>query len=183
MFKCTGLGVTPQAVLNSGKLVLQNNQQTIMEDKTTTRNAIMRPCVVTNSNNANMKSRDYIVLSTAYKADYSIEKIKGINFAPLKSETIYWNEENNVQLKRVFEVINNVLTEFDIAGWLIDGIEDLLVKAGDFFKFSKNKDYELIAQMQMCNLIVYGNNGNPNDYHVYEKFNCAKDKLPDNFRD
>lgn len=185
MFKC--INTTPKAVLDSGKLVFADGKQiTLVKDKE--EKAIMRPFKGSNMNESlaggNITGKDkYIVLSTKYAANYKVaEKIDGIEFILPDSEDIFWNEENAITLKPLKAIINGVEQVFDIAGWLKDGIGNAIeVGKKIFFGVDESdRNHELVAQLGMCNLVVSGNGQSDGEDYVIEKFNCAKDKLPQN---
>lgn len=180
MFQC--LHTTPKAILDSGKLILQSGQQTLMGNGTK-RDAIMRPCKGTNSNDSNRKSEDYIVLSTKYAGIYKVkESLEGVDFKIPDSAVIFWNEKNDIKMPELWATIGGVLKKFDIIGWLKDGLGNP-VSVGSIMSFlfgESNRDHEIVAQMGVVNLCVNGNGQSEGENYVIEEFNCVTDTLPQN---
>ena len=185
MFKCINMTkAQKQAMIDpeNGKLKLQSGQQTLMGNGTK-RDAIMRPCKGTNSNDSNRKSEDYIVLSTKYAGIYKVkESLEGVDFKIPDSAVIFWNEKNDIKMPELWATIGGVLKKFDIIGWLKDGLGNP-VSVGSIMSFlfgESNRDHEIVAQMGVVNLCVNGNGQSEGENYVIEEFNCVTDTLPQN---
>ena len=181
MFKCSG--TTPKAILNSGNLVLQSGQKTLMDSAGTKRDAIMRPCVKTNSNDTSRNSSDYIVLSAKYAGIYKVKNaLKNFKFEKPDDADIFWNEDNHITMPKLYAWIGGILKQVPILGWLKDGLGNP-IKAGEIMSFlfgESNKDHDIVAQMGVVNLLIDGNEQTDGENYVIEEFNCETDILPQN---
>lgn len=178
MFRC--VGATPEAVLKKLEFS-DSNQITLVNGEE--RKAIMRPCVKTNSNNTSRNSSDYIVLSTKYAGIYKVKNaLKNFKFEMPDDADIFWNENNHITMPKLYAWIGGILKQVNILGWLKDGLGNP-IKPGEIMSFlfgESNKDHDIVAQMGMSNLLVYGNGQSAGEDYVIEEFNCETDKLPYN---